>query len=91
MCGAGAGHSDIFVGKYHQSLGCKSLFVLIGLLRCVRFVPGVGAGHSGAGVELYDMGWLRLVGSINDRSVLQNSVSFIGLFCKRDLSFYRSY
>ena len=27
------------------------------------------------------MGWL-----LNDRSLLQNVVSFIGLFCKRDLS-----
>jgi len=31
------------------------------------------------------MGWLQLVGSLNYRSVLQNIVSFIGLFCKRDL------
>jgi len=31
------------------------------------------------------MGWLRLVGSINYRSLLQNVVSFIGLFCKGDL------
>ena len=29
-----------------------------------------------------DMGWLRLVGSINYRSLLQNIVSFIGLFAK---------
>jgi len=27
------------------------------------------------------MGWLRSVGSINYRSLLQNTVSFIGLFC----------
>jgi len=31
------------------------------------------------------MGWLRLVGSRNYRSLLQNIVSFVGLFCKRDL------
>jgi len=36
-----------------------------------------------------DMGWLQSVGSINYRSVLQNIVSFIGLFCKRDLWFNR--
>ena len=36
------------------------------------------------------MGWLRSVASIY-RSLLQNSVSCIGLFCKRDLWFYRSY
>ena len=34
-----------------------------------------------------DMGWLRSVESINDRSLLQNSVSFIGLFGKKDLWF----
>jgi len=32
-----------------------------------------------------DMEWLRLVGSLNFRSLLQYIVSFIGLFCKRDL------
>jgi len=38
------------------------------------------------------MGWLQSVGSIkNDRSLLQSIVSFIGLFCKKDLWFYRSY
>ena len=37
------------------------------------------------------MGWLRSVGSINYKSLLQNIVSFIGLFCKRDLWFNRSY
>jgi len=31
------------------------------------------------------MGWLRLVGSLNYKSLVQNIVSFIGLFCKRDL------
>ena len=31
------------------------------------------------------MGWLPLAGSLNDRSLLQNMVSCIGLFCKRDL------
>ena len=31
------------------------------------------------------MGWLRLVGSLNYRSLLENIVSFIGLFCNRDL------
>jgi len=31
------------------------------------------------------MGWLRSVGSIIYKSLLQNIVSFIGLFCKRDL------
>ena len=31
------------------------------------------------------MGWLRSVGSIRLWSLLQNIVSFIGLFCKRDL------
>jgi len=31
------------------------------------------------------MGWLRLVGFLKYRSLLQNIVSFIGLFCKRDL------
>jgi len=31
------------------------------------------------------MGWLRLVGSLNHMSLLQNIVSFIGLFCKREL------
>ena len=35
--------------------------------------------------ERAHMGWLRLVGSINYRSLLQNIVSFIGLFCRRDL------
>jgi len=34
---------------------------------------------------LHTMGWLRFVGSSNDRSLLQNIVSFIGLFRKRDL------
>jgi len=34
------------------------------------------------------MGWLRSVGSINYTSLLQNIVSFIGLFCKRDLKFW---
>jgi len=31
------------------------------------------------------MGWLRSVGSIKSYVSLQNIVSFIGLFCKRDL------
>ena len=31
------------------------------------------------------MGWLRLVGSLKYRSLLQNIISFIGLFWKRDL------
>jgi len=31
------------------------------------------------------MGWLRLVGSIKYRSVVPNIVSFVGLFCQRDL------
>jgi len=31
------------------------------------------------------MGWLRLAGFLNCRSLLQNIVFFIGLFCKRDL------
>ena len=31
------------------------------------------------------MGWLRLVGSLKYRSLLQSIVSFIGLFCKRKL------
>jgi len=31
------------------------------------------------------VGWLRSVGSIKFKSLLQNIVSFIGLFCKRDL------
>ena len=35
--------------------------------------------------ECVCMGWLRSVGSINYRSLLQNIVSFIGLFCKIDL------
>jgi len=30
-------------------------------------------------------GWLRLVAPSNCRSLLQNIVSFVGLFCKRDL------
>jgi len=33
------------------------------------------------------MGWLRLVGYLNYTSLLQNIVSFIRLFCKRDLEF----
>jgi len=33
------------------------------------------------------MGWKRLVGSLNYRTLLQNIVSFIGLFRKRDLHF----
>ena len=37
------------------------------------------------------MGWLRLVGSLNYRSLLQNIVSFVGLFCTWDLWFNRSY
>jgi len=32
-----------------------------------------------------DMGWLRLAGSLIDTSLLQNVVSFIGLFCKSNL------
>ena len=35
------------------------------------------------------VGWLRSVGSINSRSLLQNIVSFMELFCKRDIQFYR--
>ena len=31
------------------------------------------------------MGRLRLIGSLNDWSLLENIVSFIGLFCRRDL------
>jgi len=31
------------------------------------------------------MGWLWLVGSLKYRSLSQNIVSFVGLFCKRDL------
>ena len=31
------------------------------------------------------MGWLRLVGSLKNRALLRNIVSFIGLLCKRDL------
>ena len=38
-------------------------------------------------VYLVPMGWLRLEAPDNDRSLLQNIVSFIRLFCKRDLSF----
>ena len=37
------------------------------------------------------IGWLRSVGWYNNRSLLQNIVSCIGLFCKRDLQIYRSY
>ena len=33
------------------------------------------------------MGWLRLVGSLNCMSLLQNIVSFIGLFCKETYNF----
>ena len=33
------------------------------------------------------MGWLRLVGSLSYRSILQNIVSFIGLFCKKTYNF----
>jgi len=33
------------------------------------------------------MGWLQSVALINLRSLLQNIVSFIGLFCKKDLQF----
>jgi len=36
-------------------------------------------------VHRFDMGWLRLVGSFKSYVSLQNIVSFIGLFCKRDL------
>jgi len=40
-------------------------------------------------------GWLRLAGCYGvatvSRSLLQNTVSFTGLFCKRYLQFYRSY
>jgi len=31
-----------------------------------------------------EVGWLRLVGSLNHRSLLQDIVSLIGRFCKRD-------
>jgi len=37
------------------------------------------------------MGWLWLVGSLNYRSLLQNIVSFVGLFCIRDLYFWGAY
>jgi len=36
-------------------------------------------------LSAFYMGWLRSVGPYNYRSLLQNIVCFIGLFCKRDL------
>ena len=38
-------------------------------------------------VTLMVMVWLSFVGSLNDRSLLQNIVSFIRLFSKRDIRF----
>jgi len=70
-----------FVGYYVWfSLVCL-LGVMFGLVWFVCCISGVRWGYS-------NMGWLRLVGSLNHRSLLQNIVSFIGLFCKRDLWFY---
>ena len=38
-----------------------------------------------------DMDWLRLAGFLKIMSLLQNIVSFTGLFCKRELSFSGAY
>jgi len=55
-------------------------------------MDSVRSGEPPSGwVQNTDMGWLRLAGSMNYRSLLQNIVSFIGLFCKRDIKFDRSY
>jgi len=37
------------------------------------------------------MGWLRLAGAFQSYVFFPNIVSFIGLFCKRDLSFSGAY
>ena len=37
------------------------------------------------GPKLVTMRWLRLVGSSKLEALLQSIVSFVGLFCKRDL------
>jgi len=44
---------------------------------------GVSAECEGV-LRSIHMGWLRLVGSLNHRSLLQNITSFIGLFYKKD-------
>jgi len=41
--------------------------------------------------NIHNMGWLRSVGSIKLQVSLQNIVSFLGLFRKRDLYFDRSH
>ena len=47
--------------------------------RCIKSIHHIDTSNR--------MGWLRLVGSLKFKVSLQNRVSFIGLFCKRDLSF----
>ena len=46
----------------------------------------IGPGNMQSFATL-DMGWLRLVGSLNYRSLLQNIVSFIGSFTKETYNF----
>jgi len=41
--------------------------------------------HTHCMITYSTMGWLCLVGSLKYRSLLQNIVTFIGLFCIRDL------
>jgi len=44
-----------------------------------------GFNHQDSNTNMDAMGWLRLVGPLNYTYLLQNIVSFIGLFRKRDL------
>ena len=60
----------IFYGRFGSQLTSFGFFFLLSILAEHRKV----------------VGWLQLVGPSNYRSLLQNIVSFIGLFCEKDLS-----
>jgi len=68
---------------------CVRVCVCVSVCVCECVCPRGMLSESGS--LKAPMGWLRSVGSLKYKSLLQNIVSFIGLFCKRDLSFEGAY